>query len=209
MRYLKSLIRAALAGASIALGGAAYLSCESKAVGAVFFTVGLFAVCTMGFDLFTGKVCYALERDRRYALALPVIWLGNFLGAWGAAALLGLTRLGPVLRERAAALSQAKLDDGPVSLFVLAVFCNVLIYLAVEGFQKNPHEVGKYLSLFLGVTVFVLCGFEHCVADMFYFSMAGVWGGQALADLLLISAGNALGGVLVPAARRWVDKGES
>ena len=95
-----------------------------------------------------------------------------------------------------------------MSLFVLAVFCNVLIYLAVEGFQKNPHEVGKYLSLFLGVTVFVLCGFEHCVADMFYFSMAGAWGGQALADLLLISAGNALGGILVPAARRWVDKGE-
>ena len=54
--------------------------------------------------------------------------------------------------------------------------------------------------------VFILCGYEHCVADMFYFSMAGAWSGAALLRLLVITAGNAVGGVLFPAARQWIIK---
>ena len=50
----------------------------------------------------------------------------------------------------------------------LAVFCNVMIYIGVEGYRSNPHELGKYLALFFGVCVFILCGFEHCVANMYY-----------------------------------------
>lgn len=58
-----------------------------------------------------------------------------------------------------------------MSLFILGIFCNLLIFVAVDGFKENPHEIGKYLSLFFGVSVFIICGFEHCVADMFYFSL--------------------------------------
>ncbi|MCD8045811.1 MAG: formate/nitrite transporter family protein [Clostridiales bacterium] len=52
--------------------------------------------------------------------------------------------------------------------------------------------------------VFILCGFEHCVADMFYFSVAGVWSGQAVLRLLVISAGNAVGAVIFPLVRKWL-----
>ncbi len=205
MERLKTFVYGVLAGVSIALGGTAFLSVENKALGALFFTVGLFTVCTFGLNLFTGKVCYVFERDPRYAGDLVLIWLGNLLGTWLTAALLGLTRVGPALRERAASLCDAKLNDGPLSLFILAIFCNILIFIAVDGFGKNPHELGKYLALFFGVTVFILCGFEHCVADMFYFSMAGAWSLKALGYLLIMTFGNAVGGVLLPLLRKWKE----
>ncbi len=206
MKHLKTFVGGILAGVSIALGGTVYLSLESRALGALFFTVGLFTVCTFGFHLFTGKVCYVFERDHSYAASLPLIWLGNFAGTWLTAELERLTRIGPVLAERAQTLCAAKLEDGPLSLFILGVFCNILIFIAVDGFQKNPHELGKYLALFFGVTVFILCGFEHCVADMYYFSIARVWSPKAFGYLLLITLGNAVGGVLLPLLRSWLNR---
>ena len=57
MRALKLFVSSALGGACIGLGGVAYLSLENRLAGALFFTVGLFTICTFGFHLFTGKVC--------------------------------------------------------------------------------------------------------------------------------------------------------
>lgn len=202
MQRIKTFVYAVLAGLSISIGGAVFLASDSKVVGAVFFTVGLFAVCTFGFNLFTGKVCYVFERDASYAIDLPIIWLGNLCGAVGTAGLLRLTRIGPALTEKAAALAQTKLNDSPWSVFILAIFCNILIFIAVDGFNKNPHELGKYLSLLFGVTVFILCGFEHCVANMFYFAMGEAVSLQTLGTLLIMTAGNAVGGVLIPLLRR-------
>ena len=89
-----------------------------------------------------------------------------------------------------------------IVLFLLAVFCNMLIYIAVEGYNKNPHEVGKYLALFFGVVVFILSGFEHCVANMYYFSIAGMWSGKTLLYVLVMTAGNSVGGWVFPVCRR-------
>ena len=114
-----------------------------------------------------------------------------------------LSRLAP-LSEKAAAICQVKLSDTLVSLFLLSLLCNIFIYIAVEGFQKNPHELGKYLSLFFGVMGFVLCGFEHCVANMFYFSVSGAWSGEALVRLLVMTLGNSAGGILLPLVRQWL-----
>ena len=77
-----------------------------------------------------------------------------------------------------------------------------MMFVAVDGFRNNPHEIGKYLGVFLGVIVFILCGFEHCIANMYYFSVANLWSGKAVAYLLVMTAGNACGGVLVPLSRR-------
>ena len=73
-----------------------------------------------------------------------------------------------------------------------------MIYIAVDGFKNNPHEIGKYLALFFGVTVFVLCGFEHCVANMFYITVAGRWSVYALIFILVNTLGNAVGGLMLP-----------
>ena len=173
-------------------------------LGALFFTAGLFTICTHGLHLFTGKVCYVFERDLDYAAGLPVIWLGNLIGTWCVAQAAHCTRIGSALKERAAALCTVKLNDHLLSVFLLAAFCNILIYIAVEGYGKNPHEVGKYLAIFFGVMVFILCGFEHCVANMYYFSMAGMWSGKALLYILVMTLGNAAGGVLFPLVRAWI-----
>ena len=183
MSYPKTFVSGILAGIAIALGGVIFLSVENKMLGAFLFTVGLFSVCGFGFHLFTGKVCYVFQNDREYALRLPVIWVGNLLGT-------GLV-------AGAAAL------DSLVSLFFLGLLCNIFIYIAVEGYGKLPHEVGKYMALVFGVMGFILCGTEHCVADMFYFWMGGAWSGRAVLSILVITAGNCAGGVILPLLRSY------
>lgn len=205
MSKLKIFVSAILAGMSIGFGGAAFLSVENRVIGAALFTIGLFCVCTFGFHLFTGKVCYVFRNGRSFALDLPIIWLGNVAGTGVTALLYSLTRNASI-SEKAMALCQVKLDDSLLSLFVLGILCNIFIYIAVEGYQKNPHELGKYLSLFFGVMVFILTGTEHCVADMFYFWMAGAWSGRAILCVIVISLGNAVGGVLIPLLRDWLQR---
>ncbi len=206
MKILKTFIGAILAGISIGLGGVVFLASDNKVIGAAMFTVGLFTVCTMGFNLFTGKVCYVFENDLRYAAMLPVIYLGNLAGTGLVALAAGLTRHSEPFRTAAAALVKVKTDDSLLSLFFLGLLCNIFIYIAVDGFKNNPHELGKYLSLIFGVMVFILCGTEHCVADMFYFWMSGGFSARAVLCLLMITLGNCAGGVLFPLLRKAIKE---
>ena len=204
MKRSKVFLSAILAGLCVGYGGIVFLSLENKVIGAAAFTVGLFVICTFGFHLFTGKVCYVLQNDRDYAIDLPVIWLGNLIGTGLTAGIASLTRIAPAVREKAISLCQIKLNDSLFSLFLLGILCNILIYIAVDGYKSNPHELGKYLSLFFGVMIFILCGTEHCVADMFYFWMAGLWSGRAILSVLVLTLGNAVGGVLFATLHRVV-----
>lgn len=201
MKSVKTFVSAVLGGACIGFGGTAFLSLDSKVLGALFFTVGLFVICTFGLNLFTGKVCYVFQKNRAYAWNIPLIWLGNLVGTGVVAVMMQMTRNASIA-DKAAALCQVKLEDSLLSLFILGVLCNIFIYIGVEGFNHNPHELGKYLSLFFGVMVFILCGFEHCIADMFYFSMAGAWSSSAVVRLFVITMGNAVGGIIFPEARK-------
>ena len=202
---IKTFIYAIVGGLCISIGGCAFLASESKAVGAVFFVVGLFTICTFGFNLFTGKVCYALANHPKYILDLIVIWFGNLIGCLISGGLLRLTRL-TAFMEKANSICDTKLGDNLLSVFVLAIFCNILIFIAVDGYKNNPHEIGKYLALFFGVTVFVLCGFEHCVANMFYITAAGRWSGQAVLFIIVNTLGNAAGGLLIPVLKKLAGK---
>ena len=209
MKIISDAVYGLLAGFMITLGATAYLLLESTLAGALMFTLGLFAICTFGWNLFTGKVCYSAGKGPKYIGFLAVVWLSNFAGAAAGGLLLRFTRLTAAV-ERANALCDTKLGDSLASVFLLAICCNVLIYIAVEGYRSNPHELGKYLSVFFGVTVFVVCGFEHCIANMFYITAAWRWSGEALVFILVNTAGNVLGGLLVPAlssiARRCSDR---
>ena len=198
MKALSDALLGFLAGFVITLGATAYLSVESTMAAALVFTVGLFAICSFGWNLFTGKVCYSFGKGPRYIGFLAVVWISNFAGAAAGGVLIRLTRLEGVV-ARAQAVAATKLDDGLLSVFVLAIFCNVLIYIAVEGYRSIENSLGRYLAVFFGVTVFVVCGFEHCVANMYYFTAAGVWSGEAIVFILVNTLGNALGGLLVPA----------
>ena len=107
----------------------------------------------------------------------------------------------------AAGLVAAKIANTGVSLVILGAVCNIFIFIAVNGYAKNPHELGKYLALFLGVSCFILCGSEHSVADMYYWWVSGCMlaePGTAFICLLYISLGNILGGVLFPVLERYI-----
>ena len=90
--YLKAAVAGILAGFCIGLGGIIYLSVDDKIIGSALFTIGLFTICTMGLQLYTGKVCYVFDNDLAYALRLPVIWLGNLIGTGLAAGCICMTR---------------------------------------------------------------------------------------------------------------------
>ena len=198
-KYVTVFVMSILAGVSIAIGGAIYLAAENKVVGAIFFSVGLFTVCTKQLNLFTGKAVYLFDNKPLFLVDLAVIWIGNLVGAWAVAALLSLTRQAGKLTEAASALAEVKTNDSLLSLFILGAFCNICIYIAVDSYGKNTHDIGKYIGIVFGVTAFILAGFEHSVADMFYFAMAGrLFDGQALLCLLVITLGNVAGGVVFP-----------
>ena len=205
MSSLRTFIYGVIGGMCISIGGCAFLATDSKIAGAVFFVVGLFTICTFGFNLFTGKVCYSLENNAGYLGTLGLIWLGNFAGCLIMGGLLRLTRL-TALIEKAETVADTKLGDSLLSIFILAIFCNILIFIAVDGYKNNPHEIGKYLALFFGVTVFVLCGFEHCVANMFYITAAGRWSGHALLFIIVNTLGNAAGGLLIPVLKKLSEE---
>ena len=191
----KECLGSVLAGGCIGLGGVAFLSLDNKVLGALLFTLGLFCVCTLQLHLFTGKVCYLFLNDALRMRDLAVIWLGNLAGTVCIAAVVRMSRISP-LAAKAQELCAVKLSDTHWSLFLLAVMCNIFIYIGVENFRSNPHEAGKYLALFFAVMGFILCGFEHCVADMFYFAVANLWSGEVLVRLLVITMGNAVGGII-------------
>ena len=196
--YLSTLILSILAGMSIGIGGCLFLAIENKVVGSLFFTLGLFTICTRGFYLFTGKVGYVFDNPPSYIIDLVIIWVGNLIGTNIDSFLISLTRIGAAFTEKAAGISETKLNDGLLSVFVLGIFCKILMYIAVDGFKKNPHDFGKYVGLFLCVAGFILAGFEHCVANMFYFGMAGAWSVHSFIWLIVMTLGNVVGGILIP-----------
>lgn len=183
------------AGAAICLGAAAYLSCSNKVVGAVLFCIGLYCICAFSLNLFTGKIGYVLE-NRNLPTCL-LIWLGNLAGCFLAALPLRLAR--PALAEAAAQVTGAKLQLSLVQVFVLAMFCGVLVYIAVEIYRTQEGSFGKALGILLGIPAFILCGFEHSIADMCYFIM-GVRtmseAGRAVLFLLVCSVANGIGSIV-------------
>lgn len=203
MKKLNTFVYAILAGMFISIGGIVFLSLENKVIGSIMFAVGLFAICTMKFNLYTGKVCYLFDNKPSYLIDLLIIWLGNFVGTFVTGNILKLTRIYPALQEKAQSIVSIKLQDEPISVFILAIFCDILIYLAVEGYKNNPHELGKYMAILFGVSVFILCGFEHCVANMFYISVGDMWTwDHAIEHIVIVTLGNSLGGVLIPLIKK-------
>lgn len=193
-KFLKLFILSILAGISIALGGYCFLSVENKLIGSILFSVGLFLVCTRGYNLYTGKVCYCKTKENIKDLLFIII--GNFIGTNIVALLLRCTRYAKSLSLKANSIISTKLDDNFLSILILAILCNIFIYIAVDGFKNSKDIVSKYLSILFGVVCFIMSGTEHVVADMFYFAMAANYTSKAFLVLLIVLLGNTVGGRL-------------
>ena len=194
-------------------------------IGSFLFSLGLLTVVARGYDLYTGKIGYlsinfnaeeyAPTNLAKNLFYYPIIILGNFVGTAIIGYAFRATRSFPkdipsLLSEAAQSVSKyfhaskgdesftrldlivnAKLNDTPLSIFLLACACGVMMYLAVDGYKKTK----SWLFVILPVMVFILCGFEHCVANMFYFCASDCWSLHAVYYLLIMIAGNAVGAI--------------
>ncbi|WP_294583083.1 formate/nitrite transporter family protein [uncultured Ruminococcus sp.] len=142
-------------------------------------------------------------------------YLGAFLFSLGLFCIVHLTRFAadtPVngmdvtLIDRAQATMSAKLDDSLLSSFVLAFFCGVLMFSAVEGSRRcneKKNFIGGVFIVVMPIMVFILSGFNHCVADVFYYFMAGCPNPlRALCYFPAAILGNLCGGVCIPLLKR-------
>lgn len=195
---MKNFILAIFAGALVGIGGTIYLACETKFIGALLFSFGLFFVLVYQFKLYTGLVGYALDNDKKTNLNLLIIILGNALGAIIVGYSLRLTRLMTNLETRAIDLVQLKLNDSWLSILILSCFCGLLMYLAVNTFNRAKTQDIKIMALVLAITVFASIGFEHSIANIFYFSMANLWGFKSILYVLIMLIGNGIGSLIIP-----------
>lgn len=177
-----------LAGALIALGCAATNTAiygiqdtwTARTVCGLLFPFGLGMVVVMGAELFTGnclitvsvldKRCTAAQMLRSWV----IVYLSNFAGALAVAA--GCAFFGQLNYSGGAlAVYTMKVAAGKCSIsfgsgVALGILCNLLVCLGVLMSMSARDTAGKILGAFLPVSYFVLCGFEHCVANMYYIS---------------------------------------
>ena len=191
---LRKIMAGVSAGILISIGGSVFLAVnESRILGAVLFTVALLCICLKGYSLFTGKVGFLPEKHGKEEFSVLLLGLlGNAIGTILCGLLIRYAL--PSLGETATALCTGKLDQPVLSTFIRAIFCGILMYLAVSIYRDK----GKIVGILFCVPVFILCGFEHSIADLFYFGASGIVSGRACLFLWIVILGNAVGGMLLP-----------
>ena len=206
MKYLKVLLFGIFAGLAIGLGSLVYTVVSAYATnqtGIIFasalFSVGLILVCTLGLQLYTGKV--GVVFDDKYAIAenainLPIMLVGNAIGAFSLGIICHFIFMNvPEVADRILVISQGKTESTKV--FLQGLFCGALVYLAVYYFKNLKNYASKIIGIICAVTLFVYCGFQHCIANMFYFGMAFNWNINMLWNILIVILMNSVGALLV------------
>ncbi len=199
MTAVRNFVNGLLAGILIAIGGSVFLACYGdgslfcRTVGSVFFSVALLCICYKGYSLFTGKVGFIPEKHDASAFSV-LLW--GLLGNAVATVLLGLALryAVPTLAAPAEVICTAKLTQAPWQTLVRGLFCGMLMYLAVSIYRDKK----TVAAILFCVPVFILAGFEHSIANMFYFGAAGMITAETALYLALVVLGNAGGGMLLP-----------
>lgn len=175
-----------LAGALIALGSAATNTAvygiqevwTARMICGLLFPFGLGMVVIMGAELFTGNCLIAISvLDRRCTVgqmtrSLVIVYLANLVGSLlvsvGCAWFGQLNYSGGALAVYTMKVAAGKCALPFQNAVVLGFLCNLLVCLGVLMAMAAKDVPGKIMGAFLPVAYFVLCGFEHCVANMYY-----------------------------------------
>lgn len=206
MKYLKVLLFGIFAGLAIGLGSlaftvvSAYLpSVGGKIFASALFSVGLILVCVLGLQLYTGKIGVVFDNREKMAenaINLPIMLVGNAIGAFALGILCHFIFKGiPTVADKIVAISVGKTSSEMVLLE--GIFCGALVYIAVYLFKNLQNYAMKIIGIITAVTLFVYCGFQHCIANMFYFGMAFNWNIDMLWNLLIVILTNSVGALLV------------
>ncbi len=192
-------------GIMVGIGGAIYLACAAdgqKALGAILFSVALLTICMLGFYLYTGKVGYLGESftlDKVKCLGVGLV--GNYIGATAFGLLISVVNA--KLFDKATEICTAKLAMPymPAKALALGAFCGILMYVAVKIYAVK----GSSLGILFCIPTFILAGFEHSIADMFYMAACRNFSGKAYLFLLMAVIGNSIGGVVLPLLTRLAN----
>lgn len=224
---------AILAGAFVALGASFMLMVRSDVslsptislvLGGLAFCLGLFLVLVAGAELFTGNCLMVIGAlDGRYPLVRmlrkwAIVYAGNAVGALLVVVLLlvsGFAEMqGGAVGELACSVAASKASLSPVVAFSRGILCNVLVCLAVWMGSAGKTVCDKLAAAILPVVAFVVLGFEHSVANMFFLPLGlaieALWGGSSVvvlgvaSNLVFVTLGNIVGGVAIAAAYWFV-----
>ena len=237
----KMLLLGILAGMFIALAGvgatvaSATVASPSlaKLVGAFIFPVGLAMVLLAGSELFTGSsliIIPVLEKEAKISGMLKnwvLVYIGNFIGSVIIALLVVYGGTGSMFgNEVAAAMintAAAKTSLDFMQAVYRGILCNFLVCIAVWISFAAKDIVGKITGLFMPIMLFVLCGYEHSVANMYYITaglfaaknpvyMAAAsnnnistlsWGSLFTKNLIPVTIGNIIGGAILVGLVYW------
>ena len=231
----KTIILGFFAGMFIGFAGIASTTASAtltagslaKLVGACVFPAGLAMVLVAGSELFTGNtliIVAMLEKEVPVYKMLKnwcYVFLGNFLGTAFVAVLVvygGTPDLfGGELARAMVNAGKARTDLTVTEGFVRGVLCNILVCIAVWMSFASKDVSGKLFTSFWPVMLFVLCGFEHCIADM-YFGVAALltsaeygiaaegltWFHFLIKSLLPVTLGNVVGGAGIVGFGYWM-----
>lgn len=217
-----------LAGAFIGLGALGYTLVASDAslgfaasrlLGGLVFSLGLILVTVAGAELFTGNNLLAMawaggristgELLRNWV----VVCAANAVGALGLAMLVWLSGHGGLnhgaVGQAVVRIATAKAELGWVEAFFRGLLCNVLVCMAVWMALAGRSVSDKVLAIVFPVTLFVAAGFEHSIANLYFFPLAVALGAplalaEVLRNLLAVIAGNLVGGSVLVALVYWV-----
>lgn len=176
-------VKSILAGALIALAGMLYLKSSDKVVGAFLFSLGLCTVFMTKSLLYTGRVGYIENKGHIFGCIFILIF--NLIAAFGIGSIWKLT-------YGVSNAFDSRMTKTILQLVIDSIGCGAIIFLAVEFWTRHK----SFGMVILCVMAFILAGFEHSIADMFYFA-AGNLTWEGLLRLLIIILGNATGSLLI------------
>ncbi len=190
MSFKQSFVLSMMAGAFIALGAMFFLLVSGdsdlpfaaqRVLGGIVFSLGLLLVVVCGAELFTGNtmiVMSAASKKISWSAVIKnwvVVFVGNFAGALILVGLVYLTGFHTmndgVVGGTMVNVAAGKITPDWITLFAKGIMCNFLVCLAVWIAYAGRTVADKMLGILLPITAFVACGFEHCVANMFFLPM--------------------------------------
>ncbi len=214
----KAFLMAVLAGMFIAFAGVGATvgsAVVNRLAGACIFPAGLAMVVVAGSELFTGDNLMLVSLLEKKITAgqmlrtLLIVYAGNLVGSLFVALFAVYGGSVGAFAENIVSAAAAKASMHPVEMLFRGMLCNILVCIAVWMAAAAQTPGGKIVALYGPIMLFVLCGFEHCVANMYYLpagilaasrygiAAEGLSCGTALLNLLLVTVGNMIGGFAV------------
>ncbi|MFT6268806.1 MAG: formate/nitrite transporter [Alphaproteobacteria bacterium] len=188
---LPLLMLGLLAGAFIGIGGMLYALVKSDSalsfasaqlLGGLAFSLGLILVVVAGAELFTGNnlivMAWADKKISLYELLRNwlVVCIANLMGAVGMAVLVFLS--GHLLMNDGAIAEQyihiaaSKTALSSTETIFRGVLCNILVCMAVWMTLAGKTVTDKVIAIIFPISGFVAAGFEHSVANMYFYPVA-------------------------------------